>query len=233
MGGCSIWRFTDLCGSQASGKSHTLSCLLGNCLMSSNDAIMLENPLSELVFHYDTFMSDTKGSPCKAAFLSSCRDINVRVLCSPANIRSIRVSFTSASTCSPLTCSFLKETYSNLPNILIEPLQISSCHLNTKRILDFMAVSQDNGSMPLYLDTVVRILRDIRIEQQSNLAGATSIFNYRRFKEKVLGTQLSAVQLGPLSQRLDILESFMPKSETADQAGKNKSKKKGEKEGNE
>lgn len=80
-----------ICGSQGSGKSHTLSCLLENCLIQSK-AGKLPNPLTGLVFHYDTFFSDVTGSPCEAAFLSSHPDVKVRVLCSPTNIWSITVS---------------------------------------------------------------------------------------------------------------------------------------------
>jgi len=50
-----------ICGSQGSGKSHTLSCLLENCLIKS-DASKLDNPLS------------------------SNANIKVRVLCSPTNL---------------------------------------------------------------------------------------------------------------------------------------------------
>jgi hypothetical protein len=81
---------TFICGSQGSGKSHTLSCLLENCLIPS-DASKLPRPLTGLVFHYDTFISDVGGSPCEAAFLSSNPKIQVRVLCSPTNIRTIQV----------------------------------------------------------------------------------------------------------------------------------------------
>lgn len=82
---------TFICGSQGSGKSHTLSCLLENCL-SHSDAGQLPKPVTGIVFHYDTFISDDGGSPCEAAFLSSNPHIQVRVLCSPTNIRTIKVS---------------------------------------------------------------------------------------------------------------------------------------------
>lgn len=82
---------TFICGSQGSGKSHTLSCLLENCL-SSSDAGRLPKPVTGIIFHYDAFISDDGGSPCEAAFLSSDPQIQVRVLCSPSNIRVIRVS---------------------------------------------------------------------------------------------------------------------------------------------
>ncbi|GBF62506.1 hypothetical protein TMEN_5052 [Trichophyton mentagrophytes] len=61
---------TFICGSQGSGKSHTLSCMLENSLIPSK-AGQLPHPLTGILFHYDTFISDTGGSPCEAAFLSS------------------------------------------------------------------------------------------------------------------------------------------------------------------
>ena len=82
---------TFICGSQGSGKSHTLSCLLENCLIPSK-ANNLPNPLTGLLFHYDTLMSDHGGSPCEAAYLSSNPNITVRVLCSPTNFRTIQAS---------------------------------------------------------------------------------------------------------------------------------------------
>lgn len=44
-------------------------------------------------------------------------------------------------------------TYSRF-NISVEPLRIDQESLNTKRMLDLMAVGQDNGPMPLYMQTV-------------------------------------------------------------------------------
>lgn len=82
---------TFICGSQGSGKSHTLSCLLENCLIPSK-ASYLRKPLTGLLFHYDTFVSDHGGSPCEAAYLSSDPNITVRVLCSPTNFRTIQAS---------------------------------------------------------------------------------------------------------------------------------------------
>lgn len=79
-----------ICGSQGSGKSHTLSCLLENCLLPS-DANVLPRPLTGVVFHYDTFNSDTGGTPSEVAFLSSNSNVQVRVLCAPTNRTKIEV----------------------------------------------------------------------------------------------------------------------------------------------
>ena len=80
-----------ICGSQGSGKSHTLSCLLENCLMKS-DVSKLENPLAGLVFHYDSFTSDVKGTPYEAAHISSNPNVKVRVLVSPTNLQTMKAS---------------------------------------------------------------------------------------------------------------------------------------------
>jgi DNA replication protein DnaC len=87
---------TFICGSQGSGKSHTLSCMLENVLAPSV-ASQLPHPLTALIFHYDTFISDHGGSPCEAAFLASNKKIKVRVLCAPTNLATIRVSQESVS----------------------------------------------------------------------------------------------------------------------------------------
>ncbi|CAG8983569.1 hypothetical protein HYALB_00009889 [Hymenoscyphus albidus] len=168
---------TFICGSQGSGKSHTLSCLLENCL-STSDASTLPHPLTGLVFHYDTFISDDGGSPCEAAFLSSNPNIS--------------------------------KSYARLPNVEIEPLKINQSNLNTKRMLDLMAVKQDDGPMPLYLHAIHRILREMRMEQQES----GSSFDYGDFRRKVALTPMTPAQLSPLQQRLDTLESFMPKAQT-------------------
>ena len=81
---------TFICGSQGSGKSHTLSCILEGSLIRSQ-AGKLSSPLTAVVFHYDTFICDYGGSPCEAAFLASHSDINVRVLCAPTNLGTIQV----------------------------------------------------------------------------------------------------------------------------------------------
>jgi hypothetical protein len=80
-----------ICGSQGSGKSHTLSCLIENCLLQS-EVGELPHPLTGVIFHYDTFSSDAGGSPCEAAYLSSHKGMSVRVLCPPTNVTTIKVS---------------------------------------------------------------------------------------------------------------------------------------------
>ncbi|KAL6880895.1 hypothetical protein J3F83DRAFT_720213 [Trichoderma novae-zelandiae] len=182
-----------ICGSQGSGKSHSLSCLLENFLTRSK-ANVLPRPLTGIVFHYDPF----GGSPCEAAYLASAEDISVRVLCAPTNIRDI------------------KAIYSELPNVNVEELRINQSDLDTGKMMELMAVSSVQGGMPLYLHVIQRILKDLRIEEQLN--GTT--FNYREFKSRLIGETLAPGQLGPLQQRLDNLESFMVKEQVVQVANK-------------
>ncbi|KAM0347310.1 hypothetical protein ACHAPU_004829 [Fusarium lateritium] len=183
---------TFICGSQGSGKSHTLGTILENCLISSQ-ANHLAHPLAGLVFHYDTFISDTGGMACEAAYLSSHEAVKVRVLCAPSNVRHI------------------ERIYAHLPKVAVEELRISQSDLNTRRMLDLMAVSSiHGGGMPLYLHVVSRILRDMRITQQQT----DSAFDYRAFKRAIARESLTEGQLLPLQQRLETLESFMVKEQT-------------------
>lgn len=85
-----------ICGSQGSGKSHTLSVFLENYLVESVTN-QLPRPLTGIVFYYDSLTSEFSGSPCEASYLSSNPNISVRVLCSRTNISNIKVSIASRS----------------------------------------------------------------------------------------------------------------------------------------
>ncbi|KAL8387017.1 hypothetical protein RB595_010220 [Gaeumannomyces hyphopodioides] len=181
-----------VCGSQGSGKSHTLSCILENCLLPSA-ANVLPRPLTGIVFHCDTFVTDGGGEPCEAAYLASNDRIKVRVLCAPTNFNT------------------MEKVYAKIPGVTVRPLRLDESDLNTKRMMGLMGVDDSNG-MPLYLHVVQRILRDLRLEQQAFAAdnGCQSLpFQYGRFKTKLRGEPLTPAQEAPLKQRLDTLESFL------------------------
>ncbi|KAI0814223.1 hypothetical protein GGR55DRAFT_500263 [Xylaria sp. FL0064] len=173
-----------ICGSQGSGKSHTLSCFLENCLVQSEKLGSLPRPLTGIVFHYDDYASDSRVAPCEAAYLGSDPAINVRVLCSPTNV------------------SVIKDSYSGLQHVTVEALRLDQADLNTKRMMELMAFDR---AQPLYAQVIQRILRDMRLEQQDK-EGA---FNYSEFVRKVDNEKLSPDQKRGLQQRLDTLESFM------------------------
>ncbi len=75
-------------------------------------------------------------------------------------------------------------------------------------MLDLMAVTT-GGNLPLYLHVAQRILRDLRVGQQKTDTG----FDYSAFKQMLALENLTEMQLAPLKQRLDTLESFMVESQ--------------------
>lgn len=72
-------------------------------------------------------------------------------------------------------------------------------------MLDLMAVGE--SGMPLYMHVVNRVLRDMRLQQQTT----GTPFNYEEFKKQLERTELTSTQANPLKQRLDTLEIFMAK----------------------
>ena len=122
-----------LCGSQGSGKSHALSCILENCLLSEPDQVQRigrnPKPLTGLVFHYDKSQS---SGVCEAAYLSS--HIPTTVLVSPSNFKNLQMR------------------YSEVPggNIKVEKLYLLPKYLDTARFKSLMAIGKDD-TMPLYM----------------------------------------------------------------------------------
>ena len=128
-----------ICGSQGSGKSHTLSCMLENCLKESPVG-ELPNPLAVMVFHYDKFTSFSSGQLCEAAYLCSA-GIPVRILVSPSNYTA------------------MLHMYSNLPGLSarsprprVVPMLLREEHLNIQRMKSLMAVNEKDGPLPLYME---------------------------------------------------------------------------------
>jgi len=181
-----------ICGSQGGGKSHTLSCLLENCLLSHSPVGVLPNPLAGIVFHYDKFTSATTTQLCEAAYLCSS-GVPVRVLVSPSNYHN------------------MVRLYSNLPGLSphvrpprVVPLYLQEQQLNASNMLSLMAASDGSKSAPLYLDVLVQILRDMAVEREGR-AGV----DYAEFKSRLDSADFSRDQNGPLRLRLQLLESFL------------------------
>ena len=128
-----------ICGSQGSGKSHTLSCMLEAALRQP-DLGKLPNPLSAMVFHYDKFNSCSSSQICEAAYLSSS-EIPVKVLVSPSNYKT------------------MKKAYENMPGFpedakkpVVAPLVLFEEQLNLERMMTLMAAEEKDGKMPLYME---------------------------------------------------------------------------------
>lgn len=127
---------TFICGSQGSGKSHTLSCLLENSLRS-HSVNNLTKPLSAIVFHYDNFTSFASTQLCEAAWLAS-DEIPVRILVSPSNLNTMQKLYNA------VFCN-----WRNPPKVL--PLYFQQSQLNVAMMKTLMAVSDDVAT-PLYME---------------------------------------------------------------------------------
>ena len=122
-----------ICGSQGSGKSHTLSCILENCLLQDPEIMTSKQPLSAMVFNYDKHSS---GRPCEAAFLAS--HVKTRFIVSPSNFWNMKAIYDRLS-----FGSYKPQT---VP-LLIEPKRLLSEQV--KRLMAFSTESGD--SSPLYM----------------------------------------------------------------------------------
>ena len=184
-----------ICGSQGGGKSHTLSCLLENSLLSPSPAGKLPNPLAALVFHYDRYTSINTTQLCEASYLCSS-GVPVRVLVSPSNYHN------------------MARLYSNLPGLesharrpIVMPLYLQERQLNITNMKTLMAVSDGSDFTPLYLEVLFQILRDMARESK----GRPGV-DYREFKSRLCRAAFSRQQNGPLKLRLQLLESFLDSS---------------------
>ncbi|KIW88694.1 uncharacterized protein Z519_10740 [Cladophialophora bantiana CBS 173.52] len=189
-----------ICGSQGAGKSHSLSCLLENSLLASSSAGENLRPLAGLVFHYDKFTSSESTQLCEAAYLCSS-GIPVRILVSPSNIHAMH------------------RLYRNLPGLPkdaprpeVIPLYFQENQLNVTRLMTLMAID-DQGKIPLYMEVLFKVLRDMTVERK----GAGGV-DYLDFKDRLLGKDLSSQQSGPLRLRLEMLESFLADKDQPAQA---------------
>lgn len=180
-----------ICGSQGSGKSHSLACMLENCLVSHQHLGSLPHPLTALIFHYDPQASKA-GQVCEAVYLCS-PSVEVRVLVSPTSYHRMKKLYGSLKGLSP-GCT-----------VVIEPLILKEEYLNVERLMTFMAANDNNGEgLPLYMHSVLRVLRQMALE-----SNAKPGIDYRDFRTRVEMLALSPGQKIPLGLRLDLLEEFI------------------------
>ncbi|KAJ7773964.1 hypothetical protein B0H16DRAFT_1510550 [Mycena metata] len=176
---------TVICGVQGAGKSHTVSCILESALIQDSRIGQLPEPLSALVFHFDT---QDSGRPCEAAFLSS-----------PTVYTAGRVTLPHVTIlCSPSNVSRRRRAYSALSQVRVEPLSLSEKDLTADRMLALMGCD-DLERMPLYMHTALLIIRNMGIDA----------FSYIEFKRRIALEDLDAKQRAMIKLRLDLLDAFV------------------------
>jgi hypothetical protein len=125
-----------ICGSQGSGKSHTLSCLLENSLIKPSPAGKLTSPLAGLVMHYDKFTAFASTQLCEAAYLYSS-GIPVRILVSPTNYLAMKAAYTRLAGGSKV--------------LTVEPLYLPQKDLNIGMMKTLMGIN-NKAEQPLYIE---------------------------------------------------------------------------------
>lgn len=144
------------------------------------------NPLSALVLHFGE--GGVSAKPCEAAFVgqslpheSKLETPPVTVFCSPAALKGMIKSY--------------GRTFGS--KVKVFPLYFLESEIDVASLLSLMAVNE-NGSMPLYLHSVMQILSDLG-----------ESYSYSRFKQKIQQADFSPMQRQPLELRLQLLESFL------------------------
>ncbi|KAI0347429.1 hypothetical protein BDW22DRAFT_528650 [Trametopsis cervina] len=177
-----------VCGVQGSGKSHTVSTILENMLISGHAAIgKLDKPLSGLILHFGDGGADSQ--PSEAAYIGS--PISSHVF-APRIVVYV----------SPSSLSTMSKMYKRInPKITVEPLLFSQDELDAKAFLSLMAIGSSE-SAPLYMQTILSILREM---------GEKFDFNQFMRRLELKKQDLNPNQLTGLKQRMELLESFLDK----------------------
>ncbi|KAI7337447.1 hypothetical protein KC315_g2318 [Hortaea werneckii] len=182
---------TFLCGSQGSGKSYTLSCLLENCLMKDARYGLLKTPVAGVVFNYD---SDLSNVTAETASLCS-RGIKVRVLVSPSNYVALEKAYRSIRGAAK--------------NLSVEKLLLGDADLNVSRMKRLMAFSDGEQNVPLYMEVMMEELRKMAMSQRP--------FTVAEFEERKVAKGFKEGQASMLNMRLNLLKSFMNESHTSEE----------------
>ena len=177
-----------ICGSQGSGKSYTLSAMIESCLYPSAEIGKLPKPLAGVVFHNSTV---SMHNICEAAHLVSL-GVKVNVLVSRSNFHSLSTIYKSA----------VGEKHEKFLNI--QPLVLQSQHLTAERMHRLMAFQEGETTIPLYMEVIMRILREIAITGDP--------FSYSTFKANLDNEGLQPGQKVMMEMRLNLLESFLDPS---------------------
>lgn len=165
--------------------------VIENCMIKAERLGVLQSPASTLILHYGEYTTSQSFRPCDFAFLSNLNkelsgDISrpsVTVLVSPSNYLSMKVQYTA------------------IPDVTVLPFLIQPAELTASMMLALMGVS-NTDSPPLYVNQITNILRQMSSE-------TSGPFCYQTFRKRLGGTEFSNLQWQYLSQRLELLESFI------------------------
>lgn len=173
-----------ICGSQGSGKSYTLAAMLENCLSREHTPGQASAAMPGLLFHYDR---NGGAAPAEAARLCELSDVKVRVLVSQSSYQRLMPVYTGMKG-------------AGHGKITVEPLLFQDHQLEVDRVLKLMAFSDADVAVPLYMQVLMRLLRE-----RATMGLKVDLAEL----EKGLGEQgFAASQNVMLGMRLELLKSF-------------------------
>eukprot|EP00979_Chaetoceros_neogracilis_P009112 scaffold2062_cov273-Chaetoceros_neogracile.AAC.27 len=176
-------------GVQGAGKSHTLACVLENCLLAckSDHIIRLKRPMTTLVLHYD----QNSASVCEAAgLLSASKHSGLCVTRSKAIVL-----------VSPTFYKQRKAFYGE--HCAVAPLLFRWSSLTADHIKRIMRIGA--GDNQLYVASFMTLLRGYQRQ--------AVVPDFKHFINEVREMCSLKGQQGPLEQRIVLLESMVAESE--------------------
>ncbi|KAF1946555.1 hypothetical protein EJ02DRAFT_493622, partial [Clathrospora elynae] len=171
-----------LCGSQGSGKSHALSCMLEDCLLVDPNIGQNPLPLAGIVFHYDR----SQGSDvCEAAYL--CSSVPTKVLVSASNYGRLKGQYEAIARQCKTTIEVLKKI---LRDMAIETggLGIFNYDVFTGKLDDAGFSDVQNNPLNQRLDLLETFVdvkpRDTTAKVEGKLVTKKHVRNPKRSKAK-------------------------------------------------
>eukprot|EP01031_Cornospumella_fuschlensis_P032323 gene32323-39092_t len=182
-------------GLQGSGKSHSVSCVLENCLLPVPGYVTLAKPMNALVLHYDTSdksICETIGLGLPNKRLEKFAQ-EAQAPWKPINLPNDKITIF-------VSPSYFLQRKGFYQGFDVRPLLFSWQELTADHIKRLMAI-QDKDSQ-LYMAVLLDMLRQYQSSQRLPTFD-TFLKNIKDNKD------LSGQQQGPLQQRLSLLESFV------------------------
>jgi hypothetical protein len=159
-----------ICGSQGGGRSYTLACLLENCLLLDPRFGQVQQPVADLAFNYDT---DSSGAIAETVHVCS-RGVKVNVLVSSSNFE--------------VTLERYRVATQDSANVKIEKFLLPPSDLSVERMYRLMAFSEKSESVPLYMEIIQKLLRQMAVSGQGRG------FNYGEFLHLLDATNFTTEQ---------------------------------------
>ncbi|EGX47250.1 hypothetical protein AOL_s00091g71 [Orbilia oligospora ATCC 24927] len=169
---------TFICGLQGSGKSHSLSVIMENCVIQNPAVGILHRPLAGVVFYFSPFTPLDVGKPCEIAYLA-VPSFSPTTSAPPQQNCTRKVTILISRS----NLSNMQQVYRKIPSVTVYPLLLKASQLTTKTMLYPMSIQEDNTA--LYLQIITRILKNM---------AANNSFNYEKFKAQLALESFTSAQ---------------------------------------